>query len=68
MRVLKSSTMMLSGITTLRCVQCDDYSCLLSGVQGVNCCMMQEVKCCVMFNPSWVCGSNVFSKTLRSAD
>jgi len=31
MRVLKSSTMMLSGITTLRCVQCDDYSCLLSG-------------------------------------
>lgn len=32
-------------------------------------CGMQEVNCCVIFNPSWVCvGNNVFSKTSRSAD
>lgn len=69
--MLKSLTMKVNGLTPLRCVQSVDHSCLLvtEVSEGRDGCGMQEVNCCVIFNPSWVCvGNNVFSKTPRSAD
>ena len=63
--------MKVNGLTPLRCVQSVDHSCLLvtEVSEGRDGCGMQEVNCCVIFNPSWVCvGNNVFSKTPRSAD